>query len=350
MGKKTKDLDSILFRLNAEPENPKPGRPKDESKLELSTPSQLIEGWAKSVEGDLDRPLTTCLKSVDKDLRNKLRGTVAAYIGYGGTKKSLMALQGCRNNVLAYENNCTGIYSNMEMAIYQFMTRLIDMSFTVEDYVYNVSNYYEKIYETAYKSKDKEQMEQIKKALFDAFQRNYGNNLLINSRAGMTVDDFNKLLIKAKEINGTVDMLVIDGLSMMSGAGTETESYSTNSKELKDLAKLHNVYIPLICHVSKGAELHTRDVSKFIRGSEKILDNVDFKLMFSLLIDETRSTAKNIIYRTDKGFIKFHNKRGSGNTLDLIYDFDPATLTIKETREPAINYEVEFSKEQKSFF
>lgn len=313
-------------------------RPEVIREIELMTPSELVDEWSKAIEGDLDRPLTTCVPQIDKDLRNKLRGTVGAYIGYGGTKKSLLALQACRINVLNHSNNCTGIYSNMEMAIFQFMSRLIDMSFEVEDYNYNSSCYYEQEYKYGYQEKDKEKMELVRKSLRDAFSNLYGKNLYINSKSSMTIEDYDKLIKKAKERNKVVDMLVIDGLSMMAGTGTETESYTTNSKELKDLAKNHNIFIPLICHLSKGAEKHTREVQRYIRGSEKILDNVDFVIQMSLIIDQLRS-EENIQYLTDKGWIRFYNKRGSGNTLDIVYDFDKQKLNIIPTDEEPTNFE-----------
>jgi replicative DNA helicase len=304
-----------------------------EKELDLFTPEELVKEWAKAVEGDLDRPLTTCIPSIDKDLRNKLRGTVGAYIGYGGSKKSLLALQACRTNVVTHKNNCTGIYANMEMAVFQMMSRLIDMSFEVEDYNWNVSHHYEKYYADAYRMKNKESMAEIINILSQNFKEMYGRNLYINSQSGMRVEDFDKLLKKAKKSNGVVDMLVIDGLSMMAGSGSETESYTTNSKELKDLAKHHKVYIPLICHLSKGADKHTRDIQKYIRGSEKILDNVDFVIQMSLIIDEFKSDKENIEYENDRGFIKFFNKRGSGNTINVIYNFDCNKLLITESSQ-----------------
>src|SRR5690606_15035986 len=105
--------------------------------LELSTPAEMVDNWTKAIEGDLDRPLTTGISKFDADLKNKLRGTVGAYLGYGGTKKSLLALQGCRQNVLSHKNNCTGVYSNMEMAQFQLLSRILDMSFE-EDGVFKI--------------------------------------------------------------------------------------------------------------------------------------------------------------------------------------------------------------------
>jgi predicted ATP-dependent serine protease len=311
-----------------------------ERELELLTPSELVATWASSIEGDIERPLTTCIPKFDKVLRNKLRGTVGAYIGKGGTKKSLLALQACKVNVQAHKNNCTGIYSNMEMAIFQFLSRIIDMSLTVQDYSYNTSWYFESEYKKAFLTHDKKEMEKLRRVLSGYLNDLYGNNLYINSQSGMTIDDFHKLVKKAKGKNKVVDMLVIDGLSMMSGKGTETETYTTNSKELKDLAKLHNIYIPLICHVTKAATKHTRDLQEFIRGSEKILDNVDFQIMTSLCIDESRSSGEVTEYLEDKGYVRLYDKRGSGKTVNVIYQFDQTTLEIIETELDPVLYEV----------
>jgi hypothetical protein len=297
--------------------------------LELKTPSELVDEWTQAIEGDINHPLTTCMPKFDTDLRNKLRGTVGAYIGYGGTRKSLFALQALRTNVISSGSNSVGLYSNMEMAVYQMMCRIIDMSYTDDDFAYNRSWIIEKDYQKAFKEKDEKQKLAIRSKVKAYFDQMYGSNLMINSKSSMRVEDYNSLILKAKSklSSGKIDMLVIDGLSMMSGAGTETETYTTNSKELKDLAKEHNIFIPLICHLSKGAEKTTRDTMRHIRGSEKILDNVDFVVMMSLLEDEANGGE----YYRDKGYIRLFNKRGSGNTVNVIYDFDCKTLTMKES-------------------
>ena len=325
----TKDRKTFSDKLDElTPEKPK-------RRLKLFTPSEMVKVYTESLRGDIDRPLTTCIPSFDKDMRNKLRGTVGAYIGYGGTKKSLLALQACKVNVQQHFNNCTGVYSNMEMAPSQFMSRLIDMSFTVEDWSDNCSWYFENRYTDFYKKKDEAMMRKVEETLEKYFTNHYGNNLLVNSDSSLSIEDFREIVKDAKEQNGKIDMLVIDGLSMMKGLGTETESYTTNSKELKDLAKEYNIFIPLICHLSKGAEKDTREIQRFIRGSEKILDNVDFVIQMSLIKDENRNGQ----YLTDTGYIRFFNKRGSGNTINVIYKFDKTTLTIEETAEKPEDYD-----------
>ena len=149
----------------------------------------------------------------------------------------------------------------------------------------------------------------------------------------MTVEDYDNIIKRYKDEYGQLDMLVVDGLSMMGGKGSETELYTTNSGELKDLAKDHNIYIPLICHLSKGATETTRDTRRFVRGSEKILDNVDFVIMMSLISDDMDGFISN------KGYARMYNKRGSGNFISKIYDFNDVNLLMTEIEEDPKMYD-----------
>jgi hypothetical protein len=316
----------------------KPGRI-----LELKTPEELVDEWIESAKGDIDRPLTTCMPTIDRDLRHKLRGSVAAYIGKGGSKKSLLALQGCRRNVITYENNCTGIYSNMEMGIFQFVSRLINMTIDEPSGTWGAADAYDFEFTEHYKNRNNEGMEKIRKEIKDFFRERYGNNLLINSQGSMTIEDYAQLIKQAKETTGHIDELDIDGLSMMASAGNENDTFTIHTKELKDLAKQENIFIKIICHVTKACEKHARDLQPYVRGSEKILDNVDFVVMMSQIIDQQRSSPKNIKYMTDKGWIQFYNKRGTGNIIDLIYDFDPKTLLLTESIDLPSTYEVDLN-------
>lgn len=316
---------------------------------ELKTAEDLVDDWMKSAEGDIENPLTTCMPTIDKILRRKLRGTVGAYLGKGGSKKSLLALQSCRQNVIKYQNNCTGIYSNMEMGIFQFVSRLMNMS-VESPWDCGSSEFYDYQFTQAFKERDKKRIEEIRSELKSKFKYLYGNNLLVNSRGSMTIEDYRKLIKRSKEINGRVDQLAIDGLSMMGSLGTETETYTTHSKELKDLAKQENIYIILICHVTKGCDKHTRDLQPFIRGSEKILDNVDFVMSMSQIINESLSTEETIKYYRDKGWIQFYDKRGTGEIVDLIYDFDSKNLLLSESDQDPRLFEVKKKDKSKSFF
>ena len=143
---------------------------------------------------------------------------------------------------------------------------------------------------------------------------------------------------------GSLDILVVDGLSMMGGSPKEVERNSENSRNLKQLANKYNIFVIMIAHVARGLTKHSRDVNNLIRGSEKILDDVDFTLNFSLLIDKANSLTDQIEYRNDLGYIKCWNKRGTGQTTNIIYEFDPKKLTMKGTNLPPFKFEVDAKK------
>jgi hypothetical protein len=144
-------------------------------------------------------------------------------------------------------------------------------------------------------------------------------------------DEYDKLLRRSKELYGPVDMLVIDGLSMMKSKGNETEAMSKNTAEIKQLAKEHNIFIPVICHTTKESNEFVRDSRRLVRGSEKILDNADFFVMCSSLIDQMSSTIDNVVACKTVGHLKYYNKRGSGNTFNKVYEFIGHTKTIIES-------------------
>lgn len=329
---------------------------KTEEILELLTPSELVDHWSKAIESDMERPLTMTFDRFDKVTKCKYRGNVAAFVGYGGSRKSLMALQVARVNVVKYHNNSKAIYSNMEMGIYQFMSRLMSQSFEVDIFSAHIWDErervqagwdFEKQYEDSFRSKNREKMNEVKKELKERFNGLYGENLVITSQPRMTVEKFDTA-IKQQKKKGPVDVIVIDGLSMMDGIGSELEIFTTNSKELKDLAKLHNIFIILICHCSRGAELHTRDVRKYIRGSEKILDNVDSVYQFSQILYRG-STPDKLAYRKDMGWIQLYDKRGTGEIVDVVYDFDKVMLKMIESGAPPEEFEVELKKKKGGF-
>ncbi len=299
--------------------------------FEYKFPDQLVDDW-KDYISDENKGLTTGISSFDQDLRGRLRGKVGAYIGYGGTKKSLLALQSIILSVK--QHGAKGIYSTMEMPSVQLLERIIDMAFDADE---QASYSFEKMSKT-----DKAIIEHLKVELKKYFKE----NLAITQNSRMTPETYRRLIEDYTEKHGKPDILIVDGLSMMGGVGSETESYTVNSGELKDLAKEFNIYIVLMCHLSKGAEKHTREVQRFVRGSEKILDNVDFIIQLSLIKDEMRSIDNAIVYRNDLGWVRFYNKRGSGKVIDKVYEFSQKNLRITETQMSPADFE---AKEKQVF-
>jgi hypothetical protein len=142
---------------------------------------------------------------------------------------------------------------------------------------------------------------------------------------------------------------MVDGMSMTGESGTETERYSKVSSGLKMLAKKHKILICVICHVSKtsggtAVTPHTRDLRPFVRGSQKIIDDLDICICMSLVEDMENAGG----YEDDVGYIWMHDKRGTGKVVRLIYKFNNLRLIMTETGiEPD---SVELKKESKNIF
>ena len=242
------------------------------------------------------------------------------FAGYGGSKKSLCALNmSCHNSLR--DNGGKSIYSTMEMSATNLLDRMIDFQFgKVTDGI--ISN---RATDHWRNKLDESNKALIQKALTDSLKDYYSDSILISQEPRMSTDGYRRMIDKALEKNHEIDSLIVDGLSMMAGFGNEVEIYSENSRVLKELANEYNIAIPLICHLSKGADIDTRDVRPFIRGSQKILDNCDYVLMFSLIKDFNNVGE----IEKDKGYIRMINKRGSGNVINHIYTFDEDRLLIE---------------------
>jgi len=299
-------------------------KPKNEE-VRLIDIGEALKTWEDYIMDD-STPLSLGFDKIDKDMRGKYRGKVGTIIGYGGSKKSLLGLQSALKNL----RNGVAIYSNMEMSLPQFTERIIDYVTEVDSTNASVSleKYYHQDINAARAVVHKQLIPYV------------GKNLQILQKGRMTTEEYDKAIELCKSDIGEPAMLVIDGLSMMGGANNETERYSVNTADLKELANKHNILILLIAHCSKGATKYQRDISGFVRGSEKILDNTDFYIMMSQIIDAPNSTLNAVEYRKDVGYVRFVNKRGTGNVISSIYKFIPTRLKLEETNIPPYSYEV----------
>ena len=276
--------------------------------ISFNTFGELVPEWLDYNKKEND-PMRFGLQMLDDEFKGKLRGQLGLIVGYGGSKKSIIAQNICYNNLPHHR----ALYSNMEMGASKLMDRFIDM--LIDNTEHNASFDLQLLLK-----RDEEQTRQI---LTNEIAPIYSDKLLFCQNSSMTPDDYDKLLTKIKDEVGTVDMLIVDGLSMMGGSGTENEVYTKNSKELKDLAKKHNIFIPLIAHASRGEKPDTRSLIRSIRGSEKIMDNCDFVITMSLV-------KHNDGWSNEYGVYNMWNKRGSGNTIEKVYRFDRKRLLMED--------------------
>jgi len=308
--------------------------------LELYRPYEIVDDYADSIIRSKLHPLEFGLPSIDNVLLGDLRGKTAAIIGYGGTKKSLLALNMVNYNANA--NKSTAIYNSAEMSLNAMLGRMIDYSTDpqpkpLSNQMMNASTFIRQ-------KLDQENRDELVKTLKAGLKEFYGDSLLINSKNGMTYQKYKKLISRFKEITGKeLDLLAVDGLSMMGGEGNETSRVDENTMMMNELAKEEDIYIPIITHASKGEEKHCRDLSHKARGSEKIIDNVHMVLTCSLIQDKYNAGE----YENDRGYIKLWDKRSSGSITNVVFDFNPNKLLITESD---VNPEdVEIEDKTKSF-
>lgn len=283
--------------------------------------SEWANEWHKSILPENNK-LSLKFEKWDKEFKGKLRSKLVPIIGYGGTKKSLLALN------IAYENITRGlgacIYSTMEMGATQIINRLIDMH--VEP-----MGQYNPHYELEYHNNVTKQIDA------DSFYKknfapDFKSNFFITENTSLEASAYDKLITGFKESGKKIDILIVDGLAGMGGKGSETELYSRHSKELKELANKWGIMVFLICHVSKGGKKTDKDLSSLVRSSEKIIDNCDFYITSSLFESDNPDEEFNQI----NGNLRLVNKRGTGNTIDVVYDFSGTRLLMNESElEPS---------------
>ena len=304
-----------------------------DKRIGLKTASQIVPEWIENELKVRANPMVTGFQMFDDDLRNNLRGKLGIFAGYGGSKKSLYALNlSCHN---AFMQSGKAVYSTMEMSATNLLDRMIDFQYGKQknqratDYFRNAL--------------DEENKELIQKTLQDGLSGYYGDRLLVSQKSRMKPDDYRKLLDAAIEEHGEINTLIVDGLSMMGGEGSEVDVYSGNSAALKEIANEYNIFVGLIAHLSKGLEIDTRDVRTHIRGSQKILDNCDFVMMFSLI----RELEDDILeVNKDLGYIRLYNKRGTGNTIDCVYKFNLDRLLLEQTDKDPRSYPEQTDKKK----
>lgn len=284
--------------------------------------AEWADDWYNSILPESNK-LSLMFERWDDEFKGKLRSKMVPIIGYGGTKKSLLALNIAYSNIMRGLGKC--IYSSMEMGATEIINRLIDIHMESEGYnAHRAIEYHNNVTRSI----------DAKSLYNEKFSPMFLNNFYITENTSLQAESYDKLLTKFKEKDTKIDILIVDGLSGMGGQGSETELYSRHSKELKDLANKWKILVFLICHVSKGGKKTDRDLSDKVRSSEKIIDNCDFYITASLFEDGRD-------FNKQYGNCRLVNKRGSGNILDVVYEFDPLRLRMQQTDKDLSEFDFE---------
>lgn len=256
--------------------------------------------------------ISMVFKSIDEEFKGALRSKVGVILGYGGSKKSLYAQSVAFTNVALDRRT---LYSNMEMGQSELVDRFFNITFQGQ--------------KTLPSTELRSLMKKDYRKDIDARKRDFINmwsdKLIVTNGTAMTSDDYDTLIKDMEAKYGKIDILIVDGLSMMGGKGDEMERANRHSKELKEVAKSHNIFVLVIVHASRGEDLTRRDLSKKARGSEKILDNCDFVMTTSLI------KVKNDEYSQMFGVYHLWNKRGSGVRIEKVFKLCDKSLRLEES-------------------
>jgi KaiC/GvpD/RAD55 family RecA-like ATPase len=287
----------------------------ESEELKISTFADMWDQWIDSLKYETDK-IKMGFDSLDDEFQGKQRGRLGVVIGYGGSKKSMYAQNMC------YQNICSGkrvIYSNMEMGTAELTSRFINITFNGDNKMPA-----DEIADLVHAGKSVDVVLKDMKELVST-------KLIVAENTAMTCAKYDKLLEKVSREGGNVSVLIVDGMSMMGGGGTEVEKASENSRELKDLAKKWDILVLLIVHASKGEDLYTRDLVRKVRASEKIVDNADWLMTMSLIKGEGLEPLP------DWGVYNCWNKRGSGRTIQKSWQFITNSLRMVE-RNQGVNW------------
>ena len=286
---------------------------------ELNIVVKDLTGWADEWYESIlpeNNKLILGFESFDKEFKGKLRGKLFPIIGYGGTKKSLFAQNIAFQNINQEMGNV--VYSTMEMGAPEVINRLINLKLDLED----PTNPHSPIRSLEYHNNVSKRLD-AKKFYIEEIAPIFKDRFFISENTGVTAEDYDKMLTMLENQGKKIDILIPDGLAGMGGVGSETENYSRHAKELKQLANKWKILIPLICHVSKGGDETTRNLKGLVRSSEKIIDECDFYATVSRF-------KQGDDFDKNHGAIRLINKRGSGNQIDVVFEFDRYKLTMNE--------------------
>ncbi len=285
---------------------------KEEEPLKITLITDMWQSFIESLREE-ENKLTLCFPSVDNVFKGKLRSKMGVILGYGGAKKSMYGQNVCYENII---RGCRCVYSNMEMGLNELTARFINIA---------IEGYSNGLY-TDLIEKDFKAGRDVTRAI-DHIISKFSDKLLIAENSNMTAAKYDELVDRITRERGKVDILIVDGMSMMGGSGTEVERANEHSKELKELAKKWNILVLPIVHVSRGDDLTTRDLTRRARGSEKIADNGDFFISLSQIKDGTDT------YLPYKGYFHCWDKRGTGLRIEKQWTFNHDSLKMIEENE-----------------
>lgn len=295
--------------------------------IRMNTLENLIYRSYESIRNSDYVP--TGFKVFDDDLGGGLKlQNVYSLIGKAGTKKSLLAQHISIHNAINYDNPI--IYFNMEMSSSQIFKRVFKRILNRD---------IEKEIEEGLIEEDDLQES------YNELNKSLKNNFYIVDNSNLSCKDFSSVIQQVEENRKQkVKLIIVDSMNCMETKGnSEVLTALENTKELKELAKSMKVAVLMINHVTAECPEHLRDSALYARGGQKIKDNNDAHFCLSKIIDRDSSNfntePKDYVYRKELVYVRYHNKRDSGETIDRVLELED-NLDFKEKQSDPKSFEV----------
>ena len=278
------------------------------------------------------------LEPIDRIEQNDYSAKVIGIIGKAGTKKSLLLKHIIKSLV---DQNGRGIYSTMEdgkigqfkrFLASSFQPVLVDEGEFTERQISAAEHFRNMIRTNAEASKE------VVKANAEILEKMYGDRLIIDEKTAMSYDDYEHFIEKIISKYGAINLLGIDGLSMMQSSGDELSAAIENSKRAKELANKYKICVPLLIHVPSAVSRTERWLFDKTRGGAKVADNCDMFISLSQVIvfdDGQEKISDDLVY------VSYWGKRTSGRKTEFILKLNPVTLNFEITDLDAKRFNLE---------
>lgn len=267
----------------------------------------------------------TFMHDISEDLRGGWRfGDFYSFIGKGGTMKSYLLQEEIIRTAIDFEK--PAMYFNLEMSKITWFER-IWLAIFKQDLV--------KMINTGHINEGN--INNLAIEIKDKMKRNlhYYGETDIDSEVIQSIIENTE-----KEIKEKIHIVGIDSVSGLKMYGdSEAITAVKHSKYLKEAAKKTNTPIISINHATNICPPTLRDCSPNVRGGSKYIDNCDAYLSLSSVVDKDLSNFEknppDLIFKQGVKYMRFVNKRGSGNTINKIIQFDGSGRIITLEDNPA---------------
>lgn len=267
--------------------------------------------------------VSTLVDEFDEDLGGGfVCGNMYPLIGRGGTMKSIV--------IQNYFYDCAvkkldSMYFNQEMSINEYFKRQCLIALEI-DFIRQVKDGIIK----------KEDVGNIIREMEEVT----GGYCHISNKTDLTPSEIGDTIKrKEDEIGRKIFISGVDSLSGMKMIGSdEVATVVHNTKYLKEEAKKLDTAMLVVAHTRNDCPITTRDTSPYTRAGSKTIDNCDGYMCLSKVIDRENSyfdtSPPDIRYLPGVVYMRFVNKRESGNTIDKVLQVNDSLRLFPLSDEP----------------